>query len=125
MFIVLVDGNLPNPVIFERNDETRLVINNTLYHNKSDDLLRSGFVSLHSPDYSLSFIEDEPDNIDKPDEDNSSPQLVCITPRLSDFMNCYCESGYSVTIFDVRMDEIIREKNVQKFNCALYFHFLF
>ena len=26
--------------------------------------------------------------------------------------------------FDVRMDEIIKEKNIQKFNCALYFYVL-
>ena len=86
-------------------------------------MLCSDFVSLHLPD--LVFIEDEPDNIDKPNEDNSSPQLVCVTSQLSDFMNFYCEYGYVVTISDVRNDEIVKEKNIQKFNCALYFCLLF
>ena len=36
-------------------------------------------------------------------------------------MNDNSEYGYYITISDIKNDKIVKEKNIQKFNCPLIF----
>lgn len=86
---------MPSTVTSEESNETRGVIPTTSNQEEVFGSLhyfniKSELVSPNLSQYSYQFtsnkndgtIENEPDNIDKSEEENSTPQLVCAAPKL-------------------------------------------
>ena len=86
---------MPSTVTSKENNETRGVIPTTSYQEEVFDSLHyfDTKSELVSPNLSQCFhqftpnknddtIKNEPENIDKSEEDNSTPQLVCAAPKL-------------------------------------------